>query len=196
MSFEWLVAKRYLWSKRRHPFVGVVSMISMIGIAVGVAALIVVLAVMNGYGIVRLAPKTTLYAADIIGGLLLGAGIALAGACPGTVAAQVGVGYKDAWFTLAGGLVGAVAFTYLEPWLKTWLLTGGPGKITLATVTGAPFWTLALGFAAILIACLWALETWRPWRSELGANADGLLPLADHAMTAGNAPAHRPQAAA
>ncbi len=49
MSFEWLVAKRYLWSKRRHPFVGVVSTISVIGIAVGVAALIVVLAVMNGF---------------------------------------------------------------------------------------------------------------------------------------------------
>ena len=49
MSFEWLVAKRYLWSKRRHPFVGVVSGISMVGIAVGVAALIVVLAVMNGF---------------------------------------------------------------------------------------------------------------------------------------------------
>ncbi len=49
MSFEWLVAKRYLWSKRRHPFVGVVSLISVVGIAVGVAALIVVLAVMNGF---------------------------------------------------------------------------------------------------------------------------------------------------
>ena len=49
MKFEWLVAKRYLWSKRRHPFVGVVSMISMAGIAVGVAALIIVLAVMNGF---------------------------------------------------------------------------------------------------------------------------------------------------
>ena len=49
MSFEWLIAKRYLWSKRRHPFVGVVSSISVIGIAVGVAALIVVLAVMNGF---------------------------------------------------------------------------------------------------------------------------------------------------
>ncbi len=49
MSFEWLVAKRYLWSKRRHPFVGVVSAISVVGIAVGVAALIVVLAVMNGF---------------------------------------------------------------------------------------------------------------------------------------------------
>jgi lipoprotein-releasing system permease protein len=49
MNFEWFIAKRYLWSKRRHPFVGVMGTISVLGIAVGVAALIVVLAVMNGF---------------------------------------------------------------------------------------------------------------------------------------------------
>ncbi len=49
MSFHWFIAKRYLWSKRRHPFVGVVSVISILGITVGVAALITVLAVMNGF---------------------------------------------------------------------------------------------------------------------------------------------------
>ncbi len=49
MSYEWLVARRYIWSKRRHPFVGVMSTISVLGICVGVAALIVVLAVMNGF---------------------------------------------------------------------------------------------------------------------------------------------------
>ncbi len=49
MSFHWFIAKRYLWSKRRHPFVGVVSTISILGITVGVAALITVLAVMNGF---------------------------------------------------------------------------------------------------------------------------------------------------
>ena len=49
MSFHWFIAKRYLWSKRRHPFVGLVSGISVAGIMVGVAALITVLAVMNGF---------------------------------------------------------------------------------------------------------------------------------------------------
>ncbi len=49
MSFEWLIARRYLWSKRRHPFAGVMSTVSVLGICVGVAALIVVLAVMNGF---------------------------------------------------------------------------------------------------------------------------------------------------
>ena len=60
----------------------------------------VVLAVLNGFGFVKLQPKAALYAADIVGGLILGAGIALAGACPGTTLAQIGVGYRDAIFTL------------------------------------------------------------------------------------------------
>jgi hypothetical protein len=138
---------------------------------------LVVLAVLNGLGIAKLHPKATLYGADLLGGLLLGAGIALAGACPGTVAAQIGAGYRDAWFTLAGGLLGALAFTYAEPVLRPLLLTGGPGRITLATVTGQPFWMLALGVAAVLLAGLVALERWRPWRAEIGPAADGLLPL-------------------
>lgn len=49
MSYEFLIAKRYLWSGRRHPFVGVMATISVLGVAVGVAALIAVLAVMNGF---------------------------------------------------------------------------------------------------------------------------------------------------
>jgi len=49
MSYEWFIAQRYFRSKRRHPFVGVTSGIAVAGIAVGVAALITVLAVMNGF---------------------------------------------------------------------------------------------------------------------------------------------------
>lgn len=49
MTYEWFVARRYLWSRRRHPFVGVISAISALGIAVGTAALVVVLSVMSGF---------------------------------------------------------------------------------------------------------------------------------------------------
>ena len=49
MGADLLIAKRYLWSKRRHPFVGIMTGVSVLGILVGVAALIVVLAVMNGF---------------------------------------------------------------------------------------------------------------------------------------------------
>lgn len=133
----------------------------------------VVLAVLNGFGMVKLGPKPTLYAADLIGGAILGVGIALAGACPGTVLAQVGVGYRDAVYTLAGGILGAVAYSYAEPTLKPMLLSGGPGKITLADVTGLPYWMLALALAALLVAVLYALEKWRPWTADLGRDVDG-----------------------
>ncbi len=89
----------------------------------------VVLAFLNGFGFVKLQPKAALYAADIVGGLILGAGIALAGACPGTTLAQIGVGYRDAIFTLLGGLVGAVAFSYAQPWLARSLIGTGPKQI-------------------------------------------------------------------
>jgi hypothetical protein len=133
----------------------------------------VVLAFLHGFGFVKLYPKPVLYGADIVGGMLLGAGIALAGACPGTVLAQAGVGYRDALFTLLGGIAGATAFGYAEPVLRPVLLSGGPGKITFADATGIPYWILALGLAAVLVAILYGLEAWRPWRQEMGRDVDG-----------------------
>lgn len=155
----------------------------------GVAAGLVVLAVMTGFGWAKLAPKALLPMADIAGGLLLGVGIALAGACPGTVLAQIGAGYKDAWFTLLGGILGATAFTYAEPTLRPVLQVAGQGRLTLDTVTGVPFWMLALGFAAVLVLALVGLERWRPWREEIGENADGLMPPRQPAPPAHAVPA-------
>jgi len=47
--FEWMIALRYLRSRRRERFVSVISAISFVGIAIGVAVLIIVMAVMNGF---------------------------------------------------------------------------------------------------------------------------------------------------
>ena len=139
--------------------------------AVGTGA--VVLAVLNGFDYVKLAPKAALYSADIIGGLMLGAGIALAGACPGTTLAQVGAGYRDAFFTLVGGFCGAVAFTYAQPVLSKTFLAQGGGKIIFTDLIGVPYWIGALILAAALIVVLVVLEAWRPWRAEMGKDVDG-----------------------
>jgi len=136
----------------------------------------VVLAVLNGFGFVKLGPKAALYSADIIGGLFLGAGIALAGACPGTTLAQVGAGYRDALFTLTGGLFGAVAYTYAQPALSKTFLAQGSGKILFTDLIGIPYWIGALVLAAVLVVILMALEAWRPWRDEMGKDVDGNLP--------------------
>ncbi|WP_245416805.1 YeeE/YedE thiosulfate transporter family protein [Undibacter mobilis] len=135
----------------------------------------VVLAVLNGFGYVKLAPKAAMYYADIIGGLILGAGIALAGACPGTTLAQVGAGYRDALFTLVGGLFGAVAYSYAEPTLTKTFLGQSSGKLIFSQLFGIPYWAGALGLAAVLVVVLIALEAWRPWRDDMGNDVDGDL---------------------
>lgn len=140
-----------------------------------VATGLIVLSFMVGFGFAKLSPKATLFAADIVGGAILGIGIVVAGACPGTVLAQIGTGYKDAIFTFVGGLFGALAFTYAEPTLlKPILNAGSYGKLTLDQLIGLPFPTVALTFAAVLIGLLVWLEKLQPWREEIGPNADGL----------------------
>ncbi|APG25482.1 MAG: lipoprotein-releasing ABC transporter permease subunit [Syntrophotalea acetylenica] len=49
MGYEWFVSLRYLRAKRKQTFISVISFISIAGVTLGVAALIVVLAVMTGF---------------------------------------------------------------------------------------------------------------------------------------------------
>ena len=49
MKIIFWIAWRYLWTKRKERFVSLISVISILGVAIGVAALIVVLAVMSGF---------------------------------------------------------------------------------------------------------------------------------------------------
>ncbi|SFN09405.1 lipoprotein-releasing system permease protein [Formivibrio citricus] len=47
--YELMIGLRYIRAKRRNSFISFISMISIVGIALGVAALIIVLSVMNGF---------------------------------------------------------------------------------------------------------------------------------------------------
>jgi len=49
MRYEWLIGLRYLKAKRKQTFISVISFISVAGVALGVAALILVLAIMTGF---------------------------------------------------------------------------------------------------------------------------------------------------
>lgn len=48
-AFEWLLAMRYLRARRQEGFISVIAGFSFIGIMLGVATLIIVMAVMNGF---------------------------------------------------------------------------------------------------------------------------------------------------
>jgi lipoprotein-releasing system permease protein len=49
LRFELFIARRYLRAKRRQAVIGVITAISVIGVAAGVAALIIALAITNGF---------------------------------------------------------------------------------------------------------------------------------------------------
>lgn len=48
MSFEWFVARRYLTARRRQAFISLISGVSILGVSVGVMALVIALALMTG----------------------------------------------------------------------------------------------------------------------------------------------------
>ena len=47
--FEWMIARRYLRARRKEGFISVIAGFSFVGIMLGVATLIIVMAVMNGF---------------------------------------------------------------------------------------------------------------------------------------------------
>jgi lipoprotein-releasing system permease protein len=49
MRFELFIASRYLRAKRRQAFIGIITGISVVGVAAGVASLVVALAINNGF---------------------------------------------------------------------------------------------------------------------------------------------------
>ena len=49
MSYEWFIARRYLFSRRKQAFVSVITTISTLGITIGVMALVVAIALITGF---------------------------------------------------------------------------------------------------------------------------------------------------
>ncbi|HHI97649.1 MAG TPA: ABC transporter permease, partial [Thermodesulfatator atlanticus] len=47
--FEWYVALRYLLAGKKHRFTSFISVMAVVGVSIGVCALIVVIAVMAGF---------------------------------------------------------------------------------------------------------------------------------------------------
>ncbi|WP_439122274.1 YeeE/YedE thiosulfate transporter family protein [Marivita sp.] len=81
------------------------------------------------------------YIGVFIGGLMLGAGWAASGYCPGTGVCAAASGRKDALFFIAGGLLGAAAYMATYPaWKASGMLENlAGGKVTLGSVPGASY---------------------------------------------------------
>ena len=49
MKFEWFIASRYLRSRREQSFISIIGVISVVSVALGIAVVILVISVMNGF---------------------------------------------------------------------------------------------------------------------------------------------------
>lgn len=114
---------------------------------------------LHHFGKVNLHIKPTRIGANVIGGLLFGAGFALLGYCPGTVAVALGQGSWDALFGMAGLIAGSWVFAELSGWSKRTVETWGDlGKVMLPDLLRLPRTEVVLGMAVLLIVLLLVLE--------------------------------------
>lgn len=114
---------------------------------------------MRQAGLVRSHLKPTKVWANVIGGLVFGAGFALAAYCPGTGAAALGQGNFDAFAVVAGLMAGSYVYalfsTRLDETIGSW---SNLGEKTLDGVLGVNHWIFILGFALILTIALLVLQ--------------------------------------
>lgn len=110
-------------------------------LAIGVGSVLMFAGQMVGLVDVAHMSVKAAYIGVFIGGLLLGAGWAASGYCPGTGVCAAASGRKDALFFIAGGLLGAAAYMATYPvWKASGLLDNvAGGKTTLGAVPGSKF---------------------------------------------------------
>ncbi|KAJ1551076.1 hypothetical protein HK405_015220, partial [Cladochytrium tenue] len=142
-------------------------------------------------GIVAGAGGSSTFAADwgcgnVVGGTVLGMGMAVAGSCPGTLLVQLGAGIPSAPYAVAGGVLAALAHAYAEAALRRrWLPRLGEPSGTATTVDelvaargdggkdgssdsrSDVYGTIAAGAAAVVLPLVVVLATVLPHAEHL-----------------------------
>ncbi|RYP67315.1 hypothetical protein DL769_005794 [Monosporascus sp. CRB-8-3] len=93
------------------------------------------------------------YDGNILGGLLAGAGMALSGSCPGTIFVQLGAGIPSGFYTIAGCVLGGVAWSgmlapALEARTRTRIKSNIQPKLSVYEHLGISRATATVGIAA------------------------------------------------
>jgi len=121
----------------------------------------IILNVMQYFGWVSLCLESLSVYQHIVGGSLLGIGIGLSGACPGTVFAQMGVGYKDSFFTALGCFFAAGLYYFYGAHMVVALNTWEMGRVQISSLA------FKVGFGVFIVLFLWVLEKNYKWKKEV-----------------------------
>jgi len=115
---------------------------------------------LHDLGLAKLQIKPTILSANILGGLIFGAGFALLGFCPGTCVGAAGEGRLDGLYSgVVGLLIGAGLYAEVYPYLLPgFLKIGALGKVTLPQLLGIGVWPVVTLAALALAVTLWFLD--------------------------------------
>jgi len=116
MNYEWFVSLRYLRAKRKQTFISVISFLSIAGVMLGVAALIVVLAVMTGFH-------------DAVRQQILGS-------IPHVLIQRYGEELKDAPKVIAAAKAGSKQIVSAQPFVSKEAMLVSQGNVAAVTVKG------------------------------------------------------------
>jgi uncharacterized protein len=114
---------------------------------------------MHAFGLVKLHVKRTKFGANIVGGLIFGAGFGLSAYCPGTNMTALGQGNFDAIFVALGMIVGSYLFAefsgVLNRTVEKW---GERGELLLPQIMRMPRGLFVALFSIVLTVCLVLVE--------------------------------------
>jgi uncharacterized membrane protein YedE/YeeE len=115
--------------------------------------------VLKSMKLIQFHPKPDSISAALIGGLIFGAGFALLGYCPGTLAGAAGSGYADALAGASGVVLGTVLFASVYRRIQGTLLNKWQlEKKTLPEILGVNRWIVVVPLAALIVTFLVWLE--------------------------------------
>jgi hypothetical protein len=99
----------------------------------------------------------TNYAAQVVGGLVFGAGFIVGGYCPGTAVVASATGRLDAMVFLAGILAGVALYAEFLPGVEAWVRDNATADLTLPVLTGIPAGWFVLAFLVVLAFAAWGM---------------------------------------
>lgn len=102
-------------------------------------------------------PQTWLWP-QLAGALLFGAGLVVAGLCPGTACAAAATGRIDAVFVLLGMFAGMMLFGSLLPRFAGFFESGAHGAWTLPELTGFSYGAVVAAVVALALLAFGAAE--------------------------------------
>ncbi|MEZ5070746.1 MAG: YeeE/YedE thiosulfate transporter family protein [Bacteroidales bacterium] len=126
-----------------------------IALAVGLGALMLNIEIALGGASYHVKPL--ILGGILLGGLVFGAGMAILGYCPGTLAISLGEGSVDALVGIFGGLAGGVVYTLVLPRIQPVLGPdlGSPSLNTVVESRPGFFVLLALVSGLFVLAAFW-----------------------------------------